>query len=80
VQGRLREGADEGMLERLRDRFALGTEVFKERIHAIGRKKGREIAGRREIRPRISFEEMVKIVEKLTGENLAISLKRRGTT
>lgn len=80
VQGRLREGADEGALERLRDRFAFGTETFKRQIHAVGREQGREIAGRRELKPRASFEKMVKIAEKITGERLATSLRRRGST
>ena len=68
------------MMERFRDRFALGTETFKQRVHAIGRKKGREIAGRRELKSRISFKEMVEKAEKITGEKLAICLKRRGLT
>jgi len=80
VQNRLRKGADEGGLERLRDQFAFGTETFKRRIYAIGREKGREIAGRRELKPRASFEEMVEIAEKITRERLSISLKRRGST
>jgi len=70
-------GCGHPALERLRDRFALGAETFKRQVYAIGREKGREIAGRRELKPRASFEALVKIAEKITGERL---IKRRGST
>lgn len=79
VQSRLREGVDEGGRERLRDQFALGAEAFRRRIYAIGREKGREITGRGALKQRMSFEEMVKIAEEITGETLEKNLKRRGS-
>lgn len=79
VQSRLSEGVDEGARERLRDQFALGTEAFRRSIYALGREKGREITGRRELKPRVSYDTMVKAAEKLAGEQLEVNLKRRGT-
>lgn len=79
VQHRLRDGADEGIMERLRDRFAVGTEAFREVVCAVGREKGREIAGRNELKKCVSFENMVKAAEKIAGESFQESEKRRGT-
>lgn len=76
----LSEGTDEGMLERLHDGVALGSEAFRRRVVAIGREKGREIAGRREFNPRVPYEEMIKMAEELTGEKLEANLKRRRST
>jgi REP element-mobilizing transposase RayT len=79
VQGLLREGVNEGTIERLRDRFAVGSEAFRGRIHAFGREKGREISGRGDLKQHAPFEEVVKAAERLTGENLTMALKRRGS-
>ena len=77
IQQRLTKGIDPLLKERLADGFALGTEVFREHIRSVG-KDGREIAGTAALRPRISLESIIQIVEELRKEDYATSMSLRG--
>lgn len=61
----------------LTDGFALGTEAFRERIRQAG-KGGREIAGSGKLRPRVSLDELVAVIEHLRGEDVKTFMSRRG--
>ena len=77
IQQRLTKGVEPLLQERLADGFALGTEAFRERIRQAG-KGGREIAGSGKLRPRISFEDLVAIIERLRNEDFKTFMARRG--
>ena len=77
VRQRLSKGVDPVFKERLADGFALGTEAFRERIRQAG-KDGREIAGSRRLRPRVSFEHVTGVVERLRDEKRSVFMTRHG--
>ncbi len=77
IQQRLTKGVEPLLRERLADGFALGTEAFRERIRQAG-KGGREIAGSGKLRPRVSFENLVAIIERLRNEDFKTFMMRRG--
>lgn len=77
IQHRLHKGVEPLLRERLADGFALGTEAFRERIRKAG-KDGREIAGSGRLRPRVLFEDLVAIIERLRGEDFKTFMSRRG--
>ena len=77
IQQRLSKGVEPLLRERLADGFALGAEAFRDRIRKAG-KDGREIAGSAKLRAKVSFEDMVKIVEGLRGEDYRTFMMRRG--
>lgn len=77
VQHRLTKGIDPLVGERLADGFALGSEAFRERIRTAA-KGGREITGTGKLRPRVSFEDVVAIIERLRDEPYAVFMSLRG--
>jgi hypothetical protein len=74
----LAKGVDESKEERLRDAVAIGSERFVRQVKALARGGGREIAGKRQLRRRMKFEEVVRAVESLRGEAWAEIAGRRG--
>ena len=77
IRQRLSKGVDPGLAERLADGFALGAEAFRERVRLAG-KGGREIAGDGRLRRRVSFEDLVAIIERLRDEEYAHFMAMRG--
>ncbi len=77
IQQRLTKGVEPLLKERLNDGFALGTAAFRELIRQAG-KGGREIAGSGKLRPRVSFEDLVAIIERLRNEDFKTFNTRRG--
>ncbi len=77
IRQRLTKGVEPLLTERLADGFALGTEAFRERIRLAG-KGGREIAGTGKLRPRISVEKLVEIIERLQNEEVQNFMSHRG--
>ncbi len=77
IRQRLTKGVEPLLQERLADGFALGTEAFRERIRIAG-KGGREIAGDGRLRPRISIENLVEIIEHLRKEEVENFMSYRG--
>ena len=77
VRQRLSKGVEPVFKERLADGFALGTETFRERVRQAG-KDGREIAGTRKLRPRVSLGHVVGVVERLRDEKRLVFMTRHG--
>jgi len=77
VEGRLREGQKEGLMARVKWGLVLGSEAYAERIRAR-LKVDRESAGRSWVRRRRSFEDVVKMVERVRGEPWAEFRDRKG--
>lgn len=67
ARNRLSKGVEPELKERLRDGFALGSEAFRKRVRD-GAAGGREIAGTRELRARVTWEEAIRLVERVRGE------------
>jgi len=64
VENRIRQGAEEGSMEKAKWGLVLGGERFARKVR--GRLKiGRETSGRRELGRRIDFDGIVRIVERL---------------
>ncbi len=67
VEERVRQGVEEHPWEQVKWGLVLGTESFARNL----RKRlsgGREMPGKSELRQRISFAEVVKVVEQVSGE------------
>jgi putative transposase len=77
VKQHLVRGVDPGVGERLADGFALGTEVFQQRVRRMAQ-GSREVARPRAMRQRITFVELVRIVESLSGEKAERFMACRG--
>ena len=67
VMYRLAQGVSEPFQEKLKTGMALGTEKFLRKIRALC-KAGRETSGKKVLRQRVDFDELVKSVEKLKKE------------
>jgi len=77
VEDRVRQGIEEHPWEQVKWWLVLGTESFARDL----RKRlagGREMPGKSELRQRISFDEVVKVVERLSGEQWDEFRERHG--
>jgi REP element-mobilizing transposase RayT len=77
VADRVRQGVEEAPWRQAKWGLVLGGEAFAQRIRKQ-LKAGREVAGRRGLRQRRRFEEIVRVVERLTGEAWAAFCDRHG--
>jgi REP element-mobilizing transposase RayT len=77
VMQRIAKGVDPAFKEQLAQGFALGTETFRAQVREMA-VAGREVSGKGEFRRRVSFEDMVRIVERLCEENSEEFMARRG--
>jgi len=75
---RLSKGVDESKNEKLRDAVAIGGEHFVRRVKSLAKGGGREVAGKRELRRRLTFEEVVGAIEKLKGSAWTEIVSTRG--
>jgi len=78
VKDRLTKGVDAPRLERLRENLAIGGESFLNRVRDLADGGGREITGKRRLRARATFENVVGVVEDLKGEAREAFMDRRG--
>jgi len=78
VKHRLSHGIDEGRLERLRDGLAIGSETFRRRVVGAVGTVSRETSGRRALRRRVRYEEVVHAVEQVKGEEFDAFVRQRG--
>lgn len=78
VQVRLRQGADEPRAEAIRDAFALGSEAFRAKVRKM-MNPGREVVKSTDVRQKIRWEDVVRLVEKMTGEAAESFMGRRGS-
>lgn len=67
VRERLTEGADPAPLDALRDRVAIGSAAFVAGVKHGLAEIGRETDGKRDLRRRISFEDVAEAVEEVYG-------------
>ena len=74
----LSKGVEASREERLRDTVAIGSETFVRKVKALAKGGAREVAGKRELRRRLTFEEVVGAIEKLKGEAWVKTSVRRG--
>lgn len=77
VEERVRQGIEESPWEQVKWGLVLGTESFTRGV----RKRltgGREMPGKTELRQRMSFDEVVKVVERLSGESWCEFRDRHG--
>ena len=77
IRQRLTKGVEPKLKERLADRFAIGAEEFKSQIRKTAG-GGREISGTRELRKRMSFEDLVGIVECIFGKKQVVFMNQHG--
>ena len=77
VEERVRQGEAESPWQRVKWGVVLGSEAFAERVRESLR-AGRETGGKRALRARRTFEEVVAAVERLTGETWQTFRDRHG--
>lgn len=77
VEDRVRQGVEESPWEQVKWGLALGGESFVEGVRKHMR-VGREAPGKRRLRQQRTFEEVVRVVERLTGETWAFFRDRHG--
>lgn len=68
TERRIRYGEAESKAEQIRNGFALGSEGFARQIRNLAGKAGREQVGKRAVRGRCRFEDVVRAVEQMKGE------------
>jgi len=78
VKYRLSQGVPEPVRERFAEGFALGSEAFLEKVRQLARGGSRDVAGKRELRRRVTFEEVLHAVEELRGERAEVFMNARG--
>jgi putative transposase len=74
---RISKGLPLGVEETLLEGFALGAEKFRVKVKTLA-KSGREIAGKDKLRRKLSFEELVSVVEKIRGRDSKAFMNSRG--
>jgi putative transposase len=77
VEDRVRQGVDESPWQQVKWGLALGGEAFAARVRKQIR-VGREAAGKRRLRQQRTFEDVVSVVERLTGETWGSFRDRHG--
>ena len=78
LQARLTRGAEVSTLERLADRVGIGSQEFVAKLKAVAAGGGRETSGRKALRQRVAFADIVSAVERVRGEKWAELVERRG--
>jgi REP element-mobilizing transposase RayT len=77
VEDRIRQGVEESPWEQVKLGIVLGTAEFAEKVRAR-LKSGREMAEKRGLRKHLGFEDVVAVVERLTGEKWGAFCERHG--
>ena len=78
VRERLTEGANPDKLDALRDRVAIGSASFVASVKSGLAEIGRETDGKRELRRRISIEDIAAVVEEVCGVSWDALFERYG--
>ena len=74
----MRKGVEETGRERLHDALAVGGETFRDKIKSLAGGGVRETRGKRELRQRASFADVVRAVEQVKGGKHEEFVNRRG--
>ena len=77
VRTRLAHGVEPAKAERLRDALAIGAERFGREVRTLAG-GSRETSGKRELRRRVSLDEVLAAAEQVSGEDRKVWLARRG--
>lgn len=77
IESRIAHGHEERFQNQLKNRLAIGGSAFLERVKALCTLGDRDIAGHRELRKRVSWEEVICAAETICGRNWA-DLQERG--
>ncbi len=75
---KLVKGVSESFIEKLKDGVALGTAGYLKKIKGLAKECSRDIEGRKKLRERVSYEDVLKVVENICGEKYAEFMNRRG--
>lgn len=78
VKDRLTKGVEAPRLERLRESLAIGSELFLNRVRNLADGGERETTGKRRLRARAAFRDVVGVVEELKGESSEVFMRRHG--
>jgi len=78
VKERLSQGVEGLRKERLRDQVAIGSENFVKQVKVLAKGGGRETSGKRELRTRVTFEDVIAAVEEVKGEPWTEFAYKRG--
>ena len=77
VEDRIRQGVVESPWDQIKLGIALGAVEFAEKVRACV-KSGREMPGQRDLREQVDFEDVVGVVDRLTGEGWPVYRERHG--
>ena len=77
VEDRIRQGVEESPWEQVKMGIVLGTAEFAKTVRARV-KSGREMSEKRGLRKHLGFEDVVAVVERLTGEKWGAFCERHG--
>jgi hypothetical protein len=78
AQERLSEGAPSPVLEALRDRIAVGSAQFVDQVKGLLKDADRECAGKRQLRRRVTPEQVIEAVARMKGGGWQLADARRG--
>jgi len=78
VKDRLTKGVKASRLERLRENLAIGSESFLKQVRDLADGGSRETTGKRSLRARVTFEEVIGVVEELKGEKCEMFMGSHG--
>jgi putative transposase len=78
VKYRVSQGVPEPVKERFAEGFALGSEEFREKVRGIANGDMRETTGKRSLRKRVAFEEVISAVAQLSGQEAEQYMKKHG--
>ena len=67
IKSLLRKGGEETGRERLQDALAVGSEAFRDKIKRLAGGGDRETRGKRDLRRRVSLEDVIRAVEQVRG-------------
>ena len=75
---KLTRGVPEGFLDRLKGGVALGSEQYLGKIKGLAKNCSRDIEGRKKLRERVGYKDIVKIVEDICNERYNDFMVGRG--
>jgi len=78
VKDRLTKGVEAPRLERLQESLAIGSEAFLQQVREISGGGDRETTGKRRLRARTTFEQVLRAVEELRGQGREAFMGKRG--
>lgn len=74
---RITKGLPEDLQEKIKEGFALGSEAFRKKVKECG-KTGREVTGKRTVRRKVSYKDLISVVEDIRGIKSSEFLNARG--